>query len=124
MKNLLCLVAVCLLFSGRCCYAEDKDPLDGPHVSLQALEASAIALKQFSKEQPRVDKKHFHVVIDESDASVNVAFVPDPSPTKQGCAGADCYLTMDVGGATVYGRSVTYVVSKESGKIIEVIHPR
>jgi hypothetical protein len=124
MKNLLRIVAVCLLCSGLCCYAEGQDLLDKPHVSLQALEASSTALRLFLKEQKGIDKRHFRVFIDESGKDVEVAFVPDPSPASQGCKAADCYITMDVGGETVYGRSVTYVFSKENGELVKVIHPR
>jgi hypothetical protein len=91
---------------------------------LQALEASSTALRLFLKEQKGIDKRHFRVFIKESGTDVEVSFVPDPSPENQGCKGADCYITMDVGGETVYGRSVTYVISRESGKLIKVIHPR
>ena len=116
------LLLLTILISARVTAAED--PSDDPHVSLVALKAIPIALRRFHKQQPKVDDGRFDVFVREKEDVVEVEFVPEPSPLKEGCDSKDCFITMDVGGRTVYGYNVIYVIDKKSRRILKTITPK
>jgi len=113
-----------LAFIGCTPVLAEDDPLNAPHVSLTAAQLIPVALKQFGKDQPKANKKHFLVYIDEREEQVEIAFIPESEPVTEDCGEKDCVLTMNSGGRTAFGFGITYLVDKQRGKIVKTIWSR
>jgi hypothetical protein len=102
----------------------EGDPLDDPHLTLEATMLVPVALKRFQKDQPKADSKHFDVYIREHAETVEIEFIPEASPRTDTCGKEDCSITIDVGGGSIYGSGITYVVDKRTKKIVKTIYAR
>jgi hypothetical protein len=100
------------------------DPLRDPHITLAAARTVPVALRQFGKDQPSVNKDHFVVYIRESTDSVEVEFVPESDPVTESCGDANCVVTMSAGGVTSHGFGITYVVDKKRNRIVKTVRAR
>jgi len=120
------VIALLLASIASQCWAGDTsdDPLGRTPFTVRAIESAHAALLAFRRDQPTAKSVNFSVLLRESAANLEVEFVPKPSPIKTGCEGKTCYVTMDAGGATIYGRDVVYVVSKHSRQVISRIYPK
>lgn len=115
-----------LLLGFACpCFAEKttaEENLSRINLSALAVAASNTALVQFKIEQPNADLQNFHVVIFETPTNFQIAFIANQLPSiKEGCNDDTCFIEIPSAHGNKYGRNITYVISKKSGKIIDFI---
>jgi hypothetical protein len=102
------LVAIGVYFavSYGAAWGADLVTLRGP-----ALAAANVAIADFKKLNPKADLRHYSVELIRHGKDLEVTLIPDlPAHFPPGRAGT--------GGETVYGPSMTYVVSIERLKIL------
>ncbi len=85
-------------------------PVDVPTV--RALEAKAIcvALAALLASAPKVDLPHYAVLVGREGKNFDIVFLPDSGPGEENM----------VGGETMYGAEVHYIISPRTYKILEV----
>jgi hypothetical protein len=93
-------------------------------LSLAQLNAAAIALIQFKKDQPSADEHNVFVSVSESDREFKVAFLPRVNPSEIGHDGATDYITMDNPRGNQHGRFVEYRISKKLERIVGTTYSR
>src|SRR5690242_11182676 len=90
-------------------WSEETVRMTGPE-----LVACSVALAKFKAEETKSDIKNYTVYVSENETTYEVVFVPNspPSKTESGI------LELHLGGGTVLGREVHYIVSKDSYTIV------
>ena len=98
---------------------------DEKEISGREAEAVALAVKTFQAEhrkEPKFygDLKHYTVSIERQGQQVDIIFIPDPSPKPRNVP--EPYL--ELGGSTVYGSEVHYIISLDRMKILKEHYAR
>jgi hypothetical protein len=126
VMNRVVMLLLIVLASSAAKAADSRCPLSeqGACLSVAQLDAAAIALVQFRKDQPGADPRNVFVSVSESDREFKVAFLPKPNPSEIGHDGPTDYITMDNPKGNQYGRFVEYQISKKLKKIVATIYAR
>jgi hypothetical protein len=119
------LGAVFLLLFSLCqaqeaCSAEPNEL----RLSMNALKAADVALKQFEKDQPKADPKKFHVSVEEFDTHFEINFLPDTDPIREGVENNTAYITMPNPRGNKYGIAIGYEVAKSNGKVLRTFYSK
>jgi hypothetical protein len=93
-------------------------------LSMNAVQATAVALRRFKKDQPRVDPKNFYVVVTERSDIFEVDFVPNQAPIREGQHGDTAFVEVPSGSGNAFGRNIRYEVSKQGLRIVRTVLPR
>ena len=93
-------------------------------LSMNALKAADVAVKQFEKDQPKADSKNFHVSVEEFEAYFTINFLPDTGPIEQGVEGDMAYIMMPNPRGNKYGFAIGYDVDKSKGKILRTFYSK
>jgi hypothetical protein len=98
---------------------------DEKEVTGREAEAIALAVNTFQAEhrkEPKFygDLKHYTVSIERQGRQVDVVFIPDRSPKPRNVP--EPYL--ELGGSTVYGSEVHYIISLDRMKILKEHYAR
>jgi hypothetical protein len=78
------------------------------------LVSSSIALQRFKEDEPTSDIANFVIDIRDASGIFEIIFVPNQPP--KGATGTTDGVTM--GGSTIYGREIHYIISKGNYEII------
>ena len=124
MNRMTLVIFLMLASVARASDSQCPAPTQGMCLSVAQLDAAAIALAQFTKEQPKADTRNVFVSVSESDREFKVSFLPRPNPSEVGHDGNTDYVTMDNPSGNQYGRFVEYRISKKTRKIVGTTYAR
>lgn len=114
-----------LLFSTYSCNAQKSERnLLEVRFSTALLKASTVAYNQFLRDQPSADVSNFSVLVQEFDTYVEVNFLPNHGPVREGIEDDKAYVEIPNPHGNKYGRAVGYNVEKRSGKILKIFYSK
>ena len=84
------------------------------------LVACSVALEKFRREESKSSVENYSIEVTESPTAFEVVFIPNQPPQDPKSGRREITL----GGKTIYGREVHYVVSKDTYKVIRTSFAR